>query len=32
VAKGRELAVAADKRSQLPDAIDVLLRTPVLTP
>jgi hypothetical protein len=30
--KGRGLAQAADKRSRLPDAIDALLRTPVLTP
>jgi Fic family protein len=30
--KGRGLAAAADKRSRLPDAVDALLRAPVLTP
>jgi len=30
--KGRGLAAAADKRSRLPDAVDALLRSPVLTP
>src|SRR5262249_42195952 len=30
--KGRDLAAAVDARSRLPDAIDALLRTPVLTP
>ena len=32
VEKGRELAARADKRSRLPDALDALLRAPVLTP
>jgi hypothetical protein len=31
-AKGRGLAADLDKRSRLPDAIEALLRTPVLTP
>ena len=31
-AKGRRLAAALDKRARLPDAIDALLRHPVLTP
>jgi HTH DNA binding domain len=31
-AKGRGLAAAVDKRSRLPDALEALLRTPVLTP
>ena len=30
--QGRGLAAARDKRSRLPDAIEALLRTPVLTP
>ena len=30
-ATGRGLAVAADRRSRLPDAIGALLRAPVLT-
>jgi hypothetical protein len=30
--KGRALAARADKRSRLPDAVDALLHTPVLTP
>ena len=30
--QGRGLAAAVDKRSRLPDAIEALLRTPVLTP
>ena len=30
--KGRGLAAGGDKRSRLPDAIDALLRSPVLTP
>jgi hypothetical protein len=31
-AKGRALTAGLDRRSRLPDAIDALLRTPVLTP
>ena len=31
-AKGRGLAVGGGKRSSLPDAVDALLRVPVLTP
>jgi hypothetical protein len=31
-AQGKGLAAAADKRSRLPDAVDALLRAPVLTP
>jgi hypothetical protein len=31
-AQGRGLASGGDKRSRLPDAIDALLRSPVLTP
>ena len=31
-AQGRGLAADLDKRSRLPDAIEALLRTPVLTP
>jgi hypothetical protein len=30
--KGRGLAAAADKRSRLPDAVDALVRAPMLTP
>jgi Fic family protein len=30
--QGRGLVTAVDKRSRLPDAIEALLRTPVLTP
>jgi hypothetical protein len=30
--KGRGLAPGGDKRSRLPDAVDALLRAPVLTP
>ena len=30
--KGRGLAATSDKRSRLPDAIEILLRSPVLTP
>ena len=30
--QGRGLAARSDKRSRLPDALDALLRAPVLTP